>query len=242
MSDPLYLFIHLPKTGGTTINGHLARHLAWDEEVVHLGPWGDRRRDQEGRPDPTGWPAGAWERVRAVVGHGVDGSTADLVAGREARYFTVIREPAERLVSLYNFQVSRSGTDLGFWEWHERFGANRMTRRLRKALDAGSPAELRDTLRRFWFVGVTEHLHDDLPHLFAAIGVPVTWTNRRVTGAGDDLDDLDMGREMYPLRHHIEATDELLDLLRERNARDLRLYEFALELRREHRRSLGWDG
>jgi hypothetical protein len=27
-TDPVYLFIHLFKTGGTTINGHLANHLA----------------------------------------------------------------------------------------------------------------------------------------------------------------------------------------------------------------------
>ncbi|MBW1699174.1 MAG: hypothetical protein JRH18_15545 [Deltaproteobacteria bacterium] len=36
----VYLFAHLPKTGGQTLRDHFAKHMKLHEDFVHLGPWG----------------------------------------------------------------------------------------------------------------------------------------------------------------------------------------------------------
>jgi len=239
--DPIYLFIHLFKTGGTTINGHLARHLSWDEEFVHLGPWGDRVRERDGKPHPSEWPPERWGQARVVAGHRVDGTTHESLPGREARYLTVLRDPADLLVSRYNFRVSRAGEPIDFWDWHESIPRNPTLRRLRKALDVDGLPTLRDALVRFWYVGVTEHLNDDLPHIFAAMGVPTAWVDRRVAGAGDDLDDLDMGRESFPVRRHTVLNEEMRGRIHAEHPKDVRLYRFAVDRRREIRSDHGWD-
>jgi hypothetical protein len=239
--NPIYLFLHLFKTGGTTINGHLARHLAWDEEFVHLGPWGDRVRARDGSPDPADWDADRWSRVRVAAGHRVDGTTHLFVPDREARYLTIVRDPADLLVSRYNFYASRTGDTAGFWAWYERRAPNPTLRRLRTALRAPSFEVAREALDRFWFVGATEHLDDDLGHLFAAIGVPPNWVNRRVTGGNDDLDDLDMGRETFPVRRHVVADAEMRERIHDENRKDLRLHRYALDRRAALREQYGWS-
>jgi hypothetical protein len=57
---------------------------------------------------------------------------------REARFLTVLRDPAEQLVSLYNFAVSRTGESLDFWEWYRQRSPNRLLHRIRNALRAES--------------------------------------------------------------------------------------------------------
>jgi len=240
-TDPVYLFIHLFKTGGTTINGHLASHLTWDEEFVHLGPWGRRVRDRDGQPDPSDWPPERWNRTRVVAGHGVEANTRLLLPDRDVRFLTILRDPAELLVSRYNFETSRTGEHLDFWKWYRKRQPNRSLRRLRNALGVQSYADVRDVLDTFWFVGVTEHLGDDLPHIFETIGVPTNWVNRRVTGGGDDLEDLDIGRETFPIQRHTVLTDDLRERLYIENKKDLRLYRHAVRRRREMRTALGWD-
>ena len=88
---------------------------------------------------------------------------------------------------------------------------------------------------------MTEHLNDDLPHLFEALGVPSNWVDRRVTGGDDDLADLDIGRETFPIRQHMVLTDDVRDRLYAENRKDVRLYRHAVRRRRELRSSLGWD-
>jgi len=239
--DPIYLFIHLFKTGGTTINGHLARHLSWDEEFVHLGPWGQRVRARDGQPDPSEWPQARWETVRAIAGHWVDGETHRLVPDREPRYLTILRDPADHLFSRYNFTVSRTGDETPFEDWYARRKPNQNLIRLRRAVGADSISDLRKVLDEFWFVGVTEHLDEDLPHLFAAIGAPADWINRRVTDGRADLEDLDIGRETFPIRRHAVLTDEWRERIHAEHRKDLRLYRYAVDRRRRLRASHGWD-
>jgi len=87
--DMRLVFIHVPKTGGTSLHAALARHFA-PESVVHAtapASWGDALS-----------PA---SRIRYVSGH-MRFSTAVLVPGPR-RIVTVLRDPVERLLSLYVF-------------------------------------------------------------------------------------------------------------------------------------------
>lgn len=83
------VFLHVPKTGGTSLHAALARHFP-PEAVVHVaGPadWGDALVPASG--------------IRYIAGH-TRFSAAALVPGPR-RIVTVLREPAERIVSLHVF-------------------------------------------------------------------------------------------------------------------------------------------
>ena len=51
--QPLYVFIHLPKTGGTTFTGHLHQHLT-PRSCSSSGPVPTSARDEAGHPPPVG--------------------------------------------------------------------------------------------------------------------------------------------------------------------------------------------
>src|SRR5687767_997581 len=96
---PLVLHLHLPKTGGTTLNEILARPCA-PGEYVALGPdvhgaienlrsWSDERRAE----------------VRVVQGHLPYGLHE--IFPQPHTYVTLLREPVDRVLSFY-FYVARS--------------------------------------------------------------------------------------------------------------------------------------
>jgi hypothetical protein len=94
-------------------------------------------------------------------------------------------------------------------------------------------------IRSMWFVGVTEHLDDDLPHLFRHFGAPYdTWTNQRVSTADRAQVDeaLQLPKEQRwtqgnPTLKLMELTPELRDRINADNPRDLKLYKLALRRR-----------
>jgi Sulfotransferase family len=103
---PLLVFIHIPKTAGTTLTTVLAMNepgdRTWHLGNVFKGSGGvkqgvrfERLHKDEGR---------ALEGVRTLTGHFPLGIRERLPRDRELRYFTFLREPADRTLSHY-FQV-----------------------------------------------------------------------------------------------------------------------------------------
>ncbi|MGG5820451.1 hypothetical protein [Falsiroseomonas sp. HW251] len=88
-----FVFIHIHKTGGTSMEVALDPHLAWNDLVLGSTPLGQAINDP-------------YQRRFGLSKHG---SLADIarVCGRgvlEDKYvFALVREPAARLCSLYNF-------------------------------------------------------------------------------------------------------------------------------------------
>lgn len=241
IKSPLHIFVHMPKTGGTTINGHLSLNMDWDEEFIHLGPWGKKYRQREGRSDPFNRSTEDRAAVRVLAGHHVRwGVEEQFGVARDARYITIFREPAARFVSHYNFVHSHSkfaGQPVpSFWEWYEKKKRNPMTKFMKQRLDAkgGGLKRLLRRLDKFWFVGVTEHLNEDLPHLFREIEVPEEWKNLRVAGESER----DTVRSMighHPDRRKIvvfqQLTPEISERVAAENPRDMKLFDYAKQRR-----------
>ena len=238
--DVLYVFMHLEKTGGTTINAHLAEHLGFDDRFVHLGPWGNQTRTEAGEPQPDEWPPERLARLRVVSGHRVHATVHRLAGGRPARYFTFLRRPADLAVSQYNHDAGRLADPPEFWDWYADRGPNQQFRWLCHRLGVARFDEIVERLEDFWFVGITEELDRDLPRVFEAIGVPTAWKNRRVTDAGNDLAGAYPPIPDAPIVRHQEMTDEIAGRVPELDRLDRKLHRWAHRRVDRLRRKYGW--
>ncbi|MGE0494609.1 MAG: hypothetical protein AB7S38_35695 [Vulcanimicrobiota bacterium] len=193
----LWVFLHLPKAAGTTINGHLWQHLEWNRAVFHLGQWGYQDRLHHGLPQFEDLTAPELAEVRVLCGHRTYYGIHQRFGGREARYFTVLRDPAERCVSRYNFARSRGLAVASFEQWYgdcflkqaRSSACDFYARRFTGLALAGEQAyrAALALLERCWYVGLADSLDHDLPHLFSSMGLPLAYTRRRVAGASVQL-------------------------------------------------------
>jgi hypothetical protein len=88
-----FIFIHIPKTGGTSMEVSLARHLAWDDLILGSTELGFAMNS-------------AYQKRYGLFDHA---NLADVAAvcGPELTnssfIFAMVRHPLDRIVSLYNF-------------------------------------------------------------------------------------------------------------------------------------------
>jgi hypothetical protein len=98
---PVYFLLHVPKTGGQTVQVHLQEHLG--EDALWMPPAAPAWRRALGLGDPQR-PARP-QAVRAVAGHHLRRSHERVFAGRPIRRAVLLREPLSFHLSLYNFRM-----------------------------------------------------------------------------------------------------------------------------------------
>jgi hypothetical protein len=226
--DELFLFVHMPKTGGQSLRSFFRKHFVQPHRFIHLvspdtenAHFGCLSSDFAQRP--------LEERMQATVilGHVINKDIHKLVPGKVPRHILFLREPAETLVSFYNYEMklrrqNKQQPLIPFEEWYDiskrdnmmtrwlltRFmlepHPHKITRRERK--------RIQQMLRQFWFVGCTEHLDRDAPLLFERIGINGVLERANVSG----------------LHHQKTLTLDtaLRDRLRAENPMDVDLYEY----------------
>lgn len=94
------IFLHLPKTAGTTLNNIIARQYRPDE-IYAFGPVVQDSISQLKEMD-----AAKRVKIRMLIGH-MGYGLHDLLAP-PTTYFTILREPVDRVISFYYF-VQRTG-------------------------------------------------------------------------------------------------------------------------------------
>jgi hypothetical protein len=190
----VFLFVHIPKTGGQTLREFFRRNLVFHQEFIHLGPGGFELERQLGLPPFERRSAAERASARVILGHEVKQRTHMLVPGKTPRYVTFLRDPAETIVSRYNFAMAmnrRSGQPMvDFEQWYATFQPNYVTNWLycrfmekrRRGQNAGLLKKVMKALDRFWFVGCTEYLDRDAPVLLGRIGLHGTPERTNVSG------------------------------------------------------------
>ena len=233
---PLLVFVHLRKTAGTTISHVMWRQFRRGEAVIINAPTVDLANETWNgmTPEHRG-------RIRCVRGHLP--YRHDLFAPRATACFTVMRDPVERVVSEYYFNLrnaeqrfhaalNREQITLDQFVNSELSGEvhNAQTRMLAGARAGGNPRELLNSalvnLRdRMALVGVSDRLDETLLLCRAIFG----W--RRLIYRR-----LNVNRWRPPLDAIAPATVAAIERA---NLLDRELYGFACarldELLREHR-------
>jgi hypothetical protein len=222
------IFLHLPRTAGTTLSRFLRSKFAPDAIFSAYLDAGETLSDQLSAL--RGLPPEARERIRLVLaGHAEFGQHEALSPGAE--YVTVLRDPVDRVVSSYRFLQDHPNDPLHAQVVGERMslatfvksdaakGINNWQARCLAGVPWSAsewgPEVLdrakRNVERHFAVVGLTERF----PETIALLGRLYGW--RRLYYATLNISS-----------SRASCTDEDRQLILERNDLDQKLYEFAI--------------
>ena len=224
------IFLHIPKTGGTTLHRILERHFARNQTLTFDGRY---HRDEIERFAKLPEPQRA--RHRLIKGHLYFGFHR-LVPGNST-YVTFLREPVARALSFYSYARSNSDHYLYRSLTEERL-------ELRTLLERGTTAELFNLQTRM-IAGDQGNLDRPLDRSALERAKQNLRTNFCLVGLTEEFDaslillsrTFDWSLPFYVKKNvsrkksRTESIDTQTDaLLREANALDLELYAFAQKL------------
>jgi len=224
-AEEAVIFLHVPKTAGTTLN----RLIEWEYplfEMYSVDPvffrWSASHLWQ--------LPARRLKRTRMFKGHMLFGLHE--ILPQPATYITVLREPIDRVISAFYFMRSYM-LHPAYWQFRrENWTLEDFVRRSRRenvqskilaGAEYNSPCteeileQAKENLFRYFsVVGLSEHFEESLALMKLRFGWKLErYSSFNVTRARPKKRDL---------------PQPTLDLIAEKNAFDLALYEYAAKL------------
>ncbi len=209
MSEKLYIFDHIAKTGGTTFHSsHLPAIFREEERFVLRGFAAANAEDRERLAT---LPPTKKARLRIIAGH----NAGQLRSGfPDARFITLIRDPLSRVISMYQHaklhpdaqavigrhiaennvgleefvkadlfaKMDADSASVQGWQAKVLLGSD-----LSK-VDLSRPDQVKEAIaRRFYLVGHTERLEDFLFLLHVRDGFPLALFNNRLVRGNREL-------------------------------------------------------
>ncbi|MBI3154317.1 MAG: sulfotransferase family 2 domain-containing protein [Burkholderiales bacterium] len=231
-NDAIYIFLHIPKSAGTTFRHHIEHNFA-PEEIVALYRADDarlRREDVFARLQSL--PDEQRRRLRVIYGHEVYHGIHELF-DRPCRYVTFLRDPIDKTISFYNYRMQqgiRKGTiDPAalprFEDWleasrgmHDGMLGDLVKYGFADGPDVSEPA-LRAVLQKFYFVGTTENFDEDAMFLYHELGIRRFFRDQNRSE-----------RFLTPAE-----VERVAPLIAEKTPLDRKLYDFAVAWNRDFR-------
>jgi hypothetical protein len=224
----VYVFPHIPKTAGSSVHYHLKTNLVCEREYIHIPIDYSTREELLEELPFTLRDARERSAAKVIFGHGVVRRHAEFVPGKVLREITTLRDPAERMVSHYNFWMNvleKRGEPLPtFEEWYAGEPRNYQTHWLARNylqldVETLSESQVLEAVSRlldsFWLVCTLPTFESDIQLLWDALGLPAMSSRQNVTG----------------VTHHkrFELDPALRKRLAEENASDETLYQKWLQ-------------
>lgn len=209
-------FLHVIKTGGSTIAQHLDKHLD-----------GFHSQDLKRAKVPGSVLMFNQGHRIALPGSHANGS-----------FFTIWRNPAAWYLSGYNHARAR-GYGGHFDEWYQSGTRDAVN------LVGGYPNKMTKWCATYWrlrapvleavlevleqcdFLSLTEYLDEDLPYLFRFLGIPEKAERRRVSGEWDPEDRVEIPKTYDGI------SPEMQRVFRKDNPIDYLIYDYVKQKRRE---------
>lgn len=194
----VYIFSHVPKTGGTTLRVHFQKHLKDQVEFIHLANKGDKWAKDKGllpfkeRTNEQRKPA------KVILGHQVNFKTKYLVPHATVKEVVFFRNPVDweksRFNQFVNRRVNTGKSIINFKQWitsvektHSQFDwflSNYLL--LGRAVDI-LPAKIKEnllfyTLDNFSKVCLLQHFKQETSNIFDRLNIPKEATKENVAG------------------------------------------------------------
>ncbi|MBM7691248.1 hypothetical protein JOC77_000653 [Peribacillus deserti] len=220
----LTVFLHIPKTGGTTLNQIFRKqyqifeffdHDSLEYKVIKLDQLTEEQKKQ----------------IKAVAGHYSYGIHEEF--SQSFTYFTMLRDPVNRVISLYYFLRDYPGYErlqtmsLEEYVIKEDEAHNGQTVLISGSLENPDLEKAKERLKKFAMVGITEKFNESLFLLQKTFDwKDILYRKENIT----------MNR---PSRDEIPT--DVINLIKQYNSLDIELYEFAKKLYQEKLHSLSPD-
>ncbi len=236
----LYIFLHVPKSAGSTFLRHIGYNFQHNSILV-LSPGPGRKLLHRAEVDACieSVPQARKEQIRVICGHGVYYGIHEHFT-LKPRYITFLRDPIDRTISHYNFMIENYDTveleddrlpmrreDLTFEDWWNTFQGNLETGIVLNYRIDDKPGwdqqirlvdshleEAKNILDKFYFVGLTEKFEEDSLFLYNELKIS-KFINKK---------------QNVTRKYNIEANQRLIELIRPGVALDCALYEHAVKL------------
>jgi hypothetical protein len=217
---PIYIHLHVVKTGGTTIGFHLKKNL---------DGYRDANLNREASQSDV-WISGhVWNLY-----YGEHNKYKD----KEPKYILIIRNPADWLVSMYHQDIYRKKAEVSFETWYNnpgqntvyplQFNRNRLFEYIRCFLKVRKMEIVKRILKGFWFLGLTEELDEDLPDIFIKLGISLAYKKERATGEYSKADN-GIIEKKYTL------TDRMRNQIYKDNEKDMEIFDYIKEIRKQRK-------
>ncbi|MEK6934678.1 MAG: sulfotransferase family 2 domain-containing protein [Nanoarchaeota archaeon] len=179
----LYIFLHVPKTGGLTVRNHIVNNFRKDK-ILELYSYQGRKqvinriKHLKNKDD-----------IQVIIGHGAYYGIHKLF-NKKYRYILFLRHPVDRMISNYNFQITRlsdktidprdlerarksmvkSNKTISLEKYLKITNKNDLCRFLMKSffdkdiknMNESNLRKLKNNLNKFYFIGITENPEDYL--------------------------------------------------------------------------------
>ncbi len=209
----MYAFAHIEKTAGTTIN-HVLRN-SFGMSHCDVQPWlrhtdychqfynkNDHKKILKLHPN-----------LKCIAGHQVKPCSDLKKLYPDTQYFTFLRDPVERMISHYQYNIQKMGVNISFEKWAKRIDLHNFQVKHLSGTDSLEKAI--DIVEKMLFIGLVEQFDESLIMLKAHI--PELSIRKHAKNIASDPS----------IKEQLMNQSYVQEICRELNNKDIELYQYV---------------